>query len=174
MRRLADRDRIDRFMRALGRAADTDGACFFTGGATAVLIGWRGSTIDVDIRLVPESDPLLRAIPRIKEDLEINVELAAPDEFIPVPPGWEGRSIFVRREGRLTFYHFDPYSQALGKLERAHDQDLGDVRAMVERGLVDPGRALAYFEEIEPELFRFPAVDPRAFRRRVEEAFGGA
>jgi hypothetical protein len=126
----------------------------------------------VDIRLVPERDVLLRAIQRIKEDLEINVELAAPDDFIPVPAGWEGRSVFVAREGRLTFSHFDPYSQALGKLERAHEQDLGDVRAMIERGLVDPVRARAYFDEIEPQLFRFPAIDPRAFRRRVEEAFG--
>lgn len=42
---------------------------------------------------------------------------------------------------------------------------------MLEHGLVEPARALAYFEEIEPELFRFPAIDPRAFRRRVEEAF---
>ena len=174
MRELADADRIARFMRALGRAADSDGACYFTGGATAVLLGWRGSTIDVDIRLKPESDALLRAIQRIKEDLDINIELAAPNDFIPVPSGWEGRSVFVKQEGRLSFYHFDPYSQVLGKLERGHDQDLGDVQAMVERGLVDPARALGYFEEIEPELFRFPAVDPSAFRRRVEAAFGSA
>jgi hypothetical protein len=42
---------------------------------------------------------------------------------------------------------------------------------MVERELVDPARALRYFEEIEPELYRYPAVDPRAFRRSVEETF---
>ena len=80
------------------------------------------------------------------------------------------RSIFVAREGSLSFYHFDPYAQALAKLERVHDQDLGDVRELVDRGLVEPVRALAYFEEIEPELYRFPAVDPRSFRKRVEEA----
>lgn len=85
--------------------------------------------------------------------------------------GWEGRSLFAAREGRLSFYHYDPYSQALGKLERAHEQDLADVRAMTDRGLVDPSRALAFFDQIEPELFRFPAIDPRAFRRRVEQTF---
>jgi hypothetical protein len=172
MRRLADAERIARFMRELGREADAEAACYLTGGATAVLVGWRGSTIDVDIRLVPESDAVLRSIPRLKEELEINVELASPADFIPVPPGWEGRSLFVAREGSLSFYHFDPYSQALGKLERGHDQDLADVRAMIERGLVVPARAREYYDEIEPELFRFPAIDPRAFRRRVEEAFG--
>ena len=169
MRELADAERIQRFMRALGAAAETDGACYLTGGATAVLIGWRGSTIDVDIRLEPETDELLRAIQRLKEEIHINVELAAPDDFIPVPAGWEGRSVFVTSEGRLSFYHFDPYSQALGKLERAHEQDLEDVHAMLERELVDPGRALTYFYEIEPQLFRYPAIDPAAFRRRVED-----
>src|SRR5437867_1368311 len=117
MRLAADADRIVRFMRSLGGAADRDGACYFTGGATAVLLGWRGSTIDVDVKLVPESDVLLRAIQGIKEELQVNVELASPDDFIPVPPGWQGRSIFVATEVRLSFYHFDPYSQALGKLQ---------------------------------------------------------
>ena len=84
---------------------------------------------------------------------------------------WEDRSVFVAREGKVSFFHFDPYAQALAKLERGHAQDLVDVHALVERGLVDPVRARAYFDEIEPELYRFPAVDPRAFRRRVEEAF---
>ena len=171
MRLPADRVRIDRFMRSLGMAADREGACYFTGGATAVLIGWRTSTIDIDIKLVPETDALLKAIQRIKEEVQINVELASADLFIPVPVGWEGRSIFIQTEGGLSFYHFDPYSQVLGKLERAHEQDLGDVREMIERGLVEPAKATTYFDEIEPDLFRFPAIDPTAFRQRVEEAF---
>lgn len=173
MRELADAERIRRFMQALGRVADDDGAAYFTGGATAVLVGWRKTTIDIDLKLVPESDRLLRTLPRLKDELSINVELAAPADFIPVPEGWEDRSVFVERVRRLSFFHFDPYAQALAKLERAHAQDLEDVEALLERQLVEPGRACAYFDEIERELYRYPAVDPRAFRRRVEEAFGG-
>lgn len=171
MRELADGERITRFLRALGHASKTEGACYLTGGATAVLLGWRASTIDVDLRLVPEADDHLRAIQRLKDELRINVELASPADFIPVRPGWEEHGLFVAREGRLTVYHFDLYAQALAKLERAHAQDLEDVAAMLERGVVEPRTALEYFEEIEPELYRFPAIDPRAFRRRVEEAF---
>lgn len=174
MRQLADAERIRRFMRALGAEADSDGAAYLTGGATAVLHGWRATTIDVDLKLVPETDRLLRALARIKEELSINVELVSPADFIPVPPSWEDRSLFAAREGRLTYYHFDPYAQALAKLERAHAQDLPDVRAMIEAGLVEPERALAYFADIELELYRFPAVDPRSFRRRVEDTFGSS
>jgi hypothetical protein len=137
-----------------------------------VLLGWRGSTIDVDVRLVPETDALLRAIQRLKDELAVNVELASPVDFIPVPRGWEERSPFAAREGRLSFYHFDLVAQALAKLERGHALDLADVRAMLERGLVDSERARSYFGEIEGELYRFPAIDPRAFRNRVEDALG--
>jgi hypothetical protein len=170
MRALADAERIRRFMRALGAEAVEDGAVYFTGGATAVLLGWRASTLDVDILLVPDQESVLRAVPRLKNDLQVNVELASPRDFIPVPDGWEDRSIFAAREGRLSFYHFDPYAQALAKIERGHAQDLADVHALVERGLVDPTSALAYLDEVESELYRYPALDAVSFRRRVETA----
>ena len=170
MREVADADRIRRAMRHLGLAADAETRVYFTGGATAVLLGWRRTTIDIDIRIVPENDRLLRAIPMLKEQLRINVELASPADFIPVPPGWEDRSLFIGSEGKIAFYHFDPYAQALAKVERSHTQDLEDVHALIQRGLVDRRRALEYFQRIEPELYRYPAIDPRSFRRAVEES----
>jgi hypothetical protein len=173
MRRLADSGRIERFMRELGRAARHEGRVYLTGGATAVLYGWRDSTIDVDVKLIPDSDELLREIPRLKAELDLNIELAAPSDFIPLPAGWEDRSPLIRKEGRLSFHHFDPIAQALAKAERGHAQDRLDVREMIESGLVDPAEARAQFTRIEPELYRFPAVDPGAFRAAVAELFGG-
>ena len=111
---------------------------------------------------------ILRAIPRLKEELEVNVELASPDAFIPAVPGWEARSLFVTREGHISFHHYDLYSQALAKLERSHQKDIEDVRAMRDLGLIEAKRVLQYFAEIEPGLYRFPAIDPKAFRRSVE------
>lgn len=172
MRELADAARIHRFMQALGAAAVQEGTCYLVGGGTAVLLGWRPTTIDVDIELDPEQDELLRALPAIKDELQINVELASPRHFIPLPAGWEERSPSVGREGRLTFKHFDLYSQALAKLERGHPQDLEDVRVMLQRGLVEAGRLRSAFDEIEPQLYRFPAIDPPDFRRRVEDFLG--
>ena len=170
MRELADSERIRLFMRTFGAEARAEARAYLTGGATAVLLGWRRSTIDIDIKIVPEHDHLLRALPQIKEELRVNVELASPADFIPVPAGWEERSRFQVQEGKVAFYHFDLYAQALAKLERAHTQDLADVEALLERGLVEPARALEYFGEIESLLYRFPAVDSASFRRRVERA----
>lgn len=171
MRALADAERIRRFMRALGAEAEVPARVYFTGGATAVLLGWRPSTIDVDLKIAPEHDRLFRAIPRLKEALQLNVELASPADFIPVRAGWEGRSPFITQEGRLAFHHFDFYAQALAKVERSHAQDLEDVREMIRRQLVEPAQAVAYFDAIEPELYRYPALDPPSFRRAVLEAF---
>jgi hypothetical protein len=168
VRELADEARIRQFMQALGGAARQDGDCYLTGGATAVLLGWRSTTLDVDIKLEPEQDEVLRALPRIKEELAVNVELASPADFIPLPRAWRDRSLFVAREGRLSFRNFDLHSQALAKLERGHAQDLDDVREMVARGLVEGAALRSSFGEIEPALYRFPAVDPVDFRRSVE------
>jgi len=170
VRELADEQRIRRFIRALGDAAPRDGDCYLTGGATAVLLGWRATTLDVDIRLEPEQDELLRALVKIKDTLAVNVELASPADFIPLPGGWRERSPFAVREGRLSFRHFDLYSQALAKLERGHAQDVEDVRELLSRGLVEAPRLRVFFEEIEPELYRFPAIDAADFRKSVEAA----
>jgi len=159
-------------MRALGSAASRPQSVYLVGGATAVLEGWRRATVDVDVAFADPgaADELLHALPRIKDELELNVELASPADFVPLPAGWQERSPSVVREGVVTFLHFDLYAQALAKLERGHDRDLADVREMLARGLVDRERLRVFFAEIEPALYRFPAVDPGSFRRRVEAA----
>lgn len=170
MRRLVDRARLDRFFEAAGAAARQSTRIYVTGGASAVLEGWRQSTVDVDLRLVPEDDALLRALPALKELLEINVELVAPPDFIPELEGWETRSRFVVQAERATVYHYDFYAQCLAKLERAHELDLLDVREMLARGLVEPGALRRHFEAIEPHLYRYPAISPARFRANLDAA----
>jgi hypothetical protein len=168
MRRPLDAARLRAFMRALGAEADRESRVYLTGGATAVLLGWRESTIDVDLKLEPETDRLLRALSSLKETLELNIELASPDQFIPELAGWRERSSWIAREGKLDFHHYDAYAQALAKIERGHAQDRDDVAQMLARGLVRPDELQRRFAEIEPLLYRFPAIDPRSFRRAVE------
>jgi len=62
----------------------------------------------------------------------------------------------------------------LAKIERGHTRDVSDVTAMLDLGLIDPRRTLEYFSQIEPQLYRYPAIDPSSFRRAVEEKMGGA
>ncbi len=151
----------------LGRLATGPGRVYLVGGATALLEGWRSSTVDVDLKLDPEPPGIFEAIARLKDELEINVELASPDQFLPPLPGWRERSPFVARHGPVEFFHYDLRSQAVAKLARAHDRDLLDVRAMLARGLVTKAEIRAGLEAIRGDLPRRPALDAEAFARRV-------
>ena len=154
-------------MRAFGALAKRDAHVYFTGGATAVLMGWRDSTIDIDLRFAPELDELFRGLPELKEKLQINIELASPSDFIPPLPGWEDRCRQIGREGKVTFYHYDPYSQALSKIERGHTQDLKDVESMLQNGVLEREKLLSLYQSIEPQLYRYPAIDPKSFSEAV-------
>jgi hypothetical protein len=169
MRRQVTEDRLARFMRELGRAVTESCRVYFTGGVTALLFGWRGSTIDIDLKLIPDSGELLRTLPRLKEELDLNIEIASPDDFIPELPGWQERSAFIQQEGPLTFLHYDFYAQALAKIERGYERDLSDVREMFASHLVTPNRLRELFNAIEPQLYRYPAISPAAFRQALEQ-----
>ncbi len=163
-------EKIQALMKALSRAAKGPGAIYFTGGASAVLEGWRESTIDVDLKLDPEAPGVFEALPRLKDELDLNVELASPDDFIPALPDWKNRSPLIAQKGPLRFYHYDFFAQALSKIERGHSQDVLDVDEMFRRRLVNSAELRSLFERIRPGLNRFPAIDADDFANKVAEA----
>src|SRR5665213_1033500 len=133
MRLESDKSKIESFMAAMGKQVRGKGRIYLTGGATAVLYGWRGMTIDIDIKPDPEPAGLFEAIALLKDELDINVKLASPDQFIPALPEWRERSLFIALHGFIEFYHYDPYGQALANLQRGHERDLHDVDALLRR-----------------------------------------
>ena len=172
MRPEVDATRVREFMREFGRSTSEPARVYIVGGGTAVLRGWRAMTADLDIKCVSAVD-LGPVLSDLKQRLNLNIELASPDHFIPPLPGWEDRSEFIQRERKVDFFHFDLYSQALAKIERGFDRDLDDVAAMIKTRGVDRARLLEFFLAIKPELNRYPALDPSTFEqavRRVAEA----
>jgi hypothetical protein len=63
MREKVSAEAVERFMIALGHAGRSSARIYFVGGVSAVLLGWRETTIDIDLKLVP----VLRALPDLKE-----------------------------------------------------------------------------------------------------------
>ena len=174
MRANVDSLNLRTFMRELASLSRAEGRVYLTGGATAVLLNWRATTVDVDLKIIPDSGPVLTAIRDLKEKLNINVEFASPDDFIPALPGWQERSRFIVREHALDYYHYDFYAQCLAKIERGHRKDLADVASMLGSGLVEPAKLRSLFDRIEPELLRYPAIDPADFRRALETTIAPA
>lgn len=167
MRTLTDAAKVQALMQRLGRRARGSGRIYLVGGASAVLVGWRAATVDVDLKLAPEPPGIFEAIAQAKDTLRMNVELAAPDDFLPPLPGWQERSQFIVRHGEVDFFHYDFYGQALAKIGRGLEHDLRDVQLMARRGLIETGRLLELFSAIESDLIRYPQIDPGGLRERL-------
>jgi uncharacterized nucleotidyltransferase DUF6036 len=169
MRQKVTIETLKQFMQELAAASASPGKVYFTGGATALLLGFREQTIDVDIKLDPEPKGAFEAIAALKNRLDLNVELASPDDFIPAAADWRERSRPIASIGPVQFFHYDFSLQALSKLERGHEQDLEDVRSFMRGGYVTADELKARFAQIEPGLLRYPAIDPGQFKTKVED-----
>jgi hypothetical protein len=167
MRRRADRARIQRLFDTLGRRLRQPHILYLAGGASAVLVGWRDTTIDVVLRPEPDSDDLLRAVAELKDRLDVNIELASPLDFLPELSGWRERSPTVSYHGPVHVRHLDFRLQGLAKLERGFEQDIADVRAMLDQRLVTAAELRDGLDELRGELYRFPAADAQALERRL-------
>lgn len=172
MRPDVDRGRVEELLAALGRRVRAPHTLYLIGGSSAVLVGWRASTRDVDIRPEPDSDELLRALSSLKDELDINIELASPLDFLPELEAWRDRSPHVGTWGSVHVRHLDFRLQALAKIERGLDTDLEDVRAMLARDLVSATALRAGFDDMRAGLFRFPAVDVPRFERSLADVAG--
>lgn len=169
MRLNINKEKLLEFMQKLGSAATTEGNCYFTGGCTAVFYDFRDSTIDIDLKFDPEPASVFNAIPSIKNKLNVNIELASPDQFVPQVEGWRERSIFIAKYGKISFYHYDLVSQVLAKLERRHEQDLLDVNSIFKAKLVSKKQILDAFKSILERLNRYPAIDQEDFTNKVTQ-----
>lgn len=169
MRHSLTRDDLDALMAELARSAPHNKShrVYFVGGGTAVYLGWRDSTIDADLHADDES--VFRDIQAIKERLEINIEFAQPEQFVPPLAGTADRHVFIQTVAKVSFYHYDPYAQLLAKIVRGFGRDLADAAALVETGMVDMERFKALVEAIPDSTYaKYPHLSAEAVQDAVE------
>jgi hypothetical protein len=157
-------------MRELARFARPNRSyrVYLVGGGTAVLEGWRESSIDAD--LYAKQDDLFRDVQGIKERLKVNIEFARPEDFVPPLEGTENRHVFIETEGRVSFYHYDPYAQLLSKVVRGFARDLVDARAFIASGMVDPQRFRALVAGIPESVYsRYPKLSRAGVRSAADD-----
>jgi hypothetical protein len=145
---------------------------YFVGGGTAVLLGWRASTIDADLHA--DDDAIFHDVQGIKERLELNIEFARPEDFVPPLAGTAGRHVLVETIGRVSFLHYDPYAQLLSKVVRGFDRDLKDAERFIESGMVDPERFRSLVNGITDAAYaKYPALSRDAVRDAVDDFLAG-
>lgn len=173
MRGRVTRDDLRRLMKEIARAAPgrRPHRVYFVGGGTAVWSGWRDSTIDVD--LAADDDAVLRDVQRFKERLQMNIEFARPEDFVPPLRGSSDRHLLIDTIGKVGFYHYDPYAQLLSKVVRGFNRDVQDAESFVRSGMVEPELFLSLVQGIPDSSFaKYPALTKRSVVEAVEEFVG--
>lgn len=169
MRQPVDKSSIEAFLRELGRRVKQPGKLYLTGGAALVHAGIRGNgatTADIDMKLDAANEAETQeALRQLKNELDIDLELAWPGDFIPTPPSWEASSRYVGRYGALDVFYLDFVTLALAKISRGSERDLRDVEALAQSGDVTREALLEAAEAIRPALGRghYFNVDPDRF-----------
>jgi hypothetical protein len=169
MREEVTREYLVLLMKELARRAPRRGAyrVYFVGGGTAVYLGWRRSSIDVD--LYSDHEIVFRDIQEIKERLNINIEFARPEEFVPPLPRTAQRHVFIDTIGTITFYHYDPYAQVFSKVARGFQRDLGDAREFIRSGMVDPRKLRALVAGLPDSAFaKYPSLSRDGIEKAIE------
>ena len=169
MREEVTREYLVLLMKELARRAPRRGAyrVYFVGGGTAVYLGWRRSSVDVD--LYSDRDVVFRDIQEIKERLNINIEFARPEDFVPPLPGTADRHVFIDTVGTITFYHYDPYAQFISKVARGFQRDLDDAREFIRSGMVDPRKLRSLVAAIPRSAFaKYPSLSRDGIERAIE------
>lgn len=143
------------FLERLGQCYRRPGVVYLVGGSSLLLVAAKASTFDIDLKYeVAPSDQVefMRCLRRLSRQMSVSIEEAGPDDFIPLPRGYQERRQFIGRFANLDVFHFDFYSVALSKLHRGNEKDFIDVVTMVQTGVIDLNRLEQYYQEIFPLL----------------------
>ena len=159
MRSPVDKNKLFSFFQEIGRRSQGPGRVYIVGGSTALLLGIRDQTVDIDIKLDPEPKGVFESIAILKESLSISIELASPDQFVPALPDWKSRSEFITKCDQVEFFHYDFYGQAFAKIVRGHTVDLSDVRALILLGKVNISTLRELVQRAISEISRYPALN---------------
>lgn len=170
MREELTRERLRLLMQELARTAPRGRTfrVFLVGGATAVYAGWRSSSIDAD--LFSEDESVFRDIQGIKQRLNMNIEFARPEHFVPPLADSDDRHVFIETVSRVSYYHYDPYAQVLSKIVRGFERDLDDARHFVRFGMVDIHTLRTLVKRIPAAAYaRYPNLSRPAVLRAMDE-----
>lgn len=172
MRTGLDEPKLRAFIREVGEAAQGPGRVYLVGGATALLLGVREQTVDIELKLDPEPKAIFEGIARIKERLSINGSSPRPTCSCRRSPVGESGASSSRGVGRWS----SSTTTSMRKPWRRSSE-------VTTRTLPTPARSsgsaksmsallLELFGAIQPDLIRYPAIDPQDFEVRVREFCG--
>jgi hypothetical protein len=165
MRDNSGKKKIEDFITEISKHVKVPLSVYFNGGATAVMFRLRETTIDVDLYFEPDEMQMYKAIQLLKEELNMNIELAAPHDFVAPLSQWRERSLFITTKNKINFFHYDLYSQIISKVQRGWKQDLSDAQGFLAQ--LESKLLIKLFKEAKPGFIKYPAVDVNQLEKKL-------
>ena len=110
---------------------------YLLGGSALCFLGNPRRTVDIDIFEETSSVEFENIVEAVARDLQLEIEVIAIDEFIPLPADTTSRHRTLGHYGSIELLSYDPYSIALSKLPRGFDSDIQDVLFLLKIGLIE-------------------------------------
>jgi len=133
----------------------------------------RQSTSDIDYTAITEdeqaADELEQAVRSLKNDLDVNVEPAAPHDFLPVPAWARERGRFVGQYGPVAVYYYHLPSLVLAKVARGYEQDLDDAEKLIRAAGVTWQEIEQTWREMRASPRGWLRYEPEEVERRLEQ-----
>jgi hypothetical protein len=118
----------------LGKRLESQTSFYLIGGSALILLGASRETINIDSIIENSDKNIQKILKELSNEMRKDLEYVALDEFIPLPAKSEQRHHFIGRYGKVDAYNFDPYNNALSKLDRGFESDIEDVVFLIKQG----------------------------------------
>jgi hypothetical protein len=167
-----ERSTILEFLHRLDGAFAQPGRLYLLGETTQVVEGWYQQTkrLDFAAEIAPaRCTEFDKAVTNLQNQLGIDIYQEAPGDIIPLPAGYEARArpFDNGHNGKLQFYHFDPYSVAFRLITRGDEPDYRTVLAYLEHGWLTVDEMNRLLADLLPQFTNETIQqDPAEFRRK--------
>jgi hypothetical protein len=162
---------IIEFLTRLGATYQSPAILYLLGGSALCLLGSPRRTEDIDYTFaLPEEQlkDLEATIQQLADEMELELELAPIDEFIPLPLDADKRHQSIGRYGNLRVYTYDPYSIALSKIARGFDADLEDILFLLNKDLIEMTQLEEFVTAAIPDALGFD-IEPQEMKQYFAE-----
>jgi hypothetical protein len=136
--------------------------------------GWCDRVPALELAGAGDGIELGEAVREAGQALGVDVAWESPADVIPLPAGWEERSLNATigqgdTGNSLELRHFDPYSVVLRLIARGDEPDYVAALEYVLHGWVEPARLEGLLSEVVPRMTNQTlAQDPAEFRRKFK------
>jgi len=162
---------LTEFLARLGKHYSNPATLYLLGGSALLLLGNPRQTLDIDYTtdLHPHEQQALESVMnQLAAQYRLDIESVPIAEFVPLPPGAEGRRRFVGRFGQIDVFLYDLYTIALSKIARGFDTDLEDVVFLINANLIDLTELQKYFQVVLPRVAQADII-PSEFQQYFQD-----